>query len=258
MNWGMILENSLTYGPLGVVFFVYIKSNFKKQEELIRMSSEKEHQSQQNYQKLLDTVITSSDKNIQKLETAVGRLSDNIEKSNKFYDMALDDISDAILKVKENCGVNCNQLFSAIYEERGVPKITACQLMEHIIENKILESVVDISTNIDENGFSKVENVEQLKDNIIRILCRRKNELVEMITRLNIKDKDEQLRNDFILDLQNIHSVLMTKIKEKVISQLSVASFQDDKNYKRLKGSIKNVVFTYREDLIKLLHDIFK
>lgn len=258
MDWIKILDNLLVYGPLGVIFYVYIRTNFKRQNSMMESQTVKEKASRDNYEKLLNVVIEANSTQIARLESAIERLSDSLEKSNRFYDMALGDISTSVSSIKESCNINCSQLFTAIYEERGLPKTVFKKEVDQIITNKVLESILDIVTNIDANGFNKEENIIQLKDNIVRIVNKRRNEALEEITNKDIRANDEEDRDDFIQAEEKIYLEFKEAMHERILKNITSETLAGDRNYKRLKGTIKNLIFSYEDDVLKILNNIFR
>jgi len=252
--WSKILENLIVYGPLGIVFYIYIQENFKRQESILKAQSEKDTKNQDNYQLLLDTIIKSSNDNISKLEVTIDKLSTNIEKANKFYDMALGDISDSISKMKEECGRNCSNVLLSIKDEKVLSDKLFMIIVEDKIKEKSLQAIVDISTNIDENGFYQKENVIFLKNNIIRILEKRRNEALEDICKQRYEGLKKQ---QFLEQGEYIYNQYLERMKNEVILQITQESLASDNNYKRLKSSIKNIIFSYSEDICKTLNNIF-
>ncbi len=250
-----MLKSLSIYGPLGVVFFIYIKENFKRQSEMIRVQSEKELKNQENYQQLLNTVINTSNENIKRLEGGLDKLSSSIDKANKFYDLGLEDISESILKIKDNCNTNYSQLFTSIYEEKGLPKSVFGKMLSDISIMKVYQSIIDITTTIDSNGFDNEENVCLLKDNLIRIIEKRRHEALDEISKLNFDQETLKKISDECHILYVNH---LAEFKERIINTISPSILASDKNYKRLKSTIKNLVFAYLDDLIKMQNDLLR
>lgn len=253
--WEQIFKSLSVYGPLGIVFFFYIKENFKRQSEIMKLQSEKESKNQENYQQLLNTVINTSNENIKKLEATFEKLSTSIEKSNNLHVMSLEDIDSTIVQIKDNCNTNCGQLFTALYEEKGMPKHMFLKVLNNISVIKVYQSVIDITTTIDNNGFETEENICLLKDNLIRIIEKRRHETLDEISKIVY---DNEVVNVLCEQCGLLYKQHITDFKSKILNNINVQTLSTDKNYKRLKSTIKNMIFAYLDDLIKLQNDLLR
>jgi hypothetical protein len=255
LSWTKILDILLNYGPLGIAFYIFLSTQSKREERHQEIQSQKESQHQQIYQQLLDTVINNNDKAISKLESSLIKLSETLEKQSRFYDMSLSDISVSILRIKESCAVNCGQILTSLYDERGLSKSIYKDRVEDIIIKKVYQSVIDISTTIDANGFDTESAISLLKENIKRTLDKRHNEIYAELEKLEYDMEKKIEINDTI---EATYKDFCQKLTDKVFDSLNPEFLDEDKNYKKFKSIFKNIVFSYLDDLMKNTSNILR
>lgn len=255
MSWVKILDALINYGPLGIAFVVFLYSQAKREERHQEAQAKKESQHQQIYQQLLDTVIHNNETAISKLESSMIKLSETLEKQSRFYDMSLSDISLSMLRIKEGCALNCGQILTSLYDERGLSKHLYKSRVEDIIVKRIYQAVIDISTTIDANGFETEGSITLLKENMIRILEKRHNEIYSEIGSLEF---DEEKKLEISDAIESTYSGFIFRVGSKVFESLSPDHLSEDKNYKKFKSIFKNIVFSYLDDLMKITGTILR
>jgi len=202
---------------------------------------------------LTNNLITSSKESISELRLAILDLTKNIEKMAKTYELAIEDIAEEISKLREKYIEVTAQLSVLVYDERVLSDNAFYEIAKKIIDICIYKSLIDAYTEIDQNGFESQDRILLLKDNIIRIFDRRRNEGKAEILALNYnKDKIDNFCNLG----EEIYLNNKEKIQDDILQNIDKIKLCNDKNYKNLKNLISNILFRYRDEVITLLKEV--
>lgn len=237
--WIKILDVLLNYGFLGVAAFVLIK-NYQK----------KEQQNQKNFQMLIDNVLSANKENLKELKKSFDDLSINITKLSNSYNLILEDLTDEIRNLREKYIEVSTQLSDMIYDKNKLSHTAFGEVVSRISINISYKILIDCYAVIDQNGFNNEKMVDLLKDNILRILDRRKNEGIVIIKSLNYNQEEI---NSFIKESEEVYSTFKINIENEIINKINIEDLALDKNYNRLKTLIKNEIFSYTDNIISLV-----
>jgi hypothetical protein len=254
MGWELILKTLLEYSVLGVIAFIYLREKTQKEAKLIETQTEKELKQQENFQQLLSSVLNSNKESMTDLKLSIKELGETIQSTIKKYDQNLNSFNEQICTIKENCSINCGQVFTAIYEERGVPKSICYELSYQYLRSSTLDCLLDMKTVIDDNGFETDENITTLTNSLFKMFETRHNEFETRVSSIVVHN----------LNISNVTSKINIIYKEteqklkELLNTVTLDKLKSDKNYRKFKTDLKNIVLKYLEDSIKILNTILR
>lgn len=229
-----IFKTLLQYGFLGIVAYTYINNNNKNNQA-----------NREQFDTLIKKVIESN--NTEKLEKAISKLENTIEKSSKFYDNSISDITTELAKLREDYKSISSQTVECFLDEKILSKSNFVTLYKMLILKHIHQSINDITYKIDQNGFDTELGITLLKENVTRIIDRRKSEMLLILNQCNYReDKINKLKNN--IDLY--YSVTISKIEEEILNVITTEDFKNDKNYKRVKQLFQNKLFELSDKIL--------
>jgi len=254
MGWELILKALVEYSVLGIIAFIYLREKTQKEAKSIEMQTEKELKQQENFQRLLSSVLESNKESMNDLKLSIKELGETIQSTIKKYDQNLNSFNDQVSTIKENCSINCGQVFTAIYEERGVPKSICYELSYQYLKNSILDCLLDMKTVIDDNGFETEENINTLTNSLSKMFETRHNEFETRISSMVVHN----LNMENIVDkIDFVYTETSQKLRDLLVC-VTLDKLKSDKNYRKFKTDIKNIILKYSEDSIKILNTILR
>jgi len=148
-----ILEMIGEYGVLGGIAYIFLKENHKRQKNIMNLQNERELQHQQNFQQLLENVLQSNDNSLVELKLSIKELSNAVREMSEYNTMKQSQMYGKIDEIKDNCAINCGQVLTGIYEEKGIPKPVAYELSHSFLLMSVYQAIADIDSIINEKGF---------------------------------------------------------------------------------------------------------
>jgi len=236
LNYQEIFKTLLQYGFLGILAYVYIDNNKKVSRD-----------NRSQFSSLIQQILDNDTKKFEKIDTSINALAQTIEKSNRFYDSILSDITTELSKQREDYKSISSQTVECFLDERILSKSNFIALYKMLILKHIHQSINDIVYKIDQNGFDNELAVTLLKENVMRIIERRKSEMLLVLNQCNYReDKINKLKNNIEL----YYSITIDKIKEEVFKEVNIDDFKNDKNYKRIKQVFQNKMFELSDKIL--------
>ncbi len=244
-----ILETITGYGALGVIAYILLKENQKRQNVIMKTHSERELQYQQNFQQLLESVLRSNENSLVDLKLSIKELSEAVREMSEINMLTQSQLHKKIDEIKEGCSINCSQVLTGIYEEKGIPKTLAYELTHSFLLMSVYQAIVDIESIMDANGFDREQTVAIMKDSVIRVFERRFNELKIRIGSLSYKE------NSVLETISNLEKIFIES-NDKIsiyMGSVNVDTLTGDKNYKNLKTVLRNILFDFSDNATKIL-----
>lgn len=230
--WETVINILSNYGALGAITLMFLYGNHRR-----------DVQQQESFKMLLDTVLNNHKESILDLKLAIRELIES-SKSNKL------ELQDKINSMKQSCDINCGQILTSLYEEKGVSKAIAYELGHTFLLCSTYQAVVDMDSTIDANGFDTEEALILLNQSIVRIFERRFNELKIRISSIPYKKENVEK----VIDALERLSIIYIDSLDKSIVSMTLEKFKEDKNYRKIKINLRNIVFDFSDNATKVLN----
>lgn len=230
--WNTVIDILANYGALGAVALMFLYGNYRR-----------DTQQQESFKILLDTVLENHKESMKDLKMVVRELTDDIRLSKIEF-------REGVLSIKKTCDLSSAQILTSLYEEKGISKLTAYEMSHTLLLSSCYQAIVDMDGTIDSNGFDTPESVILLSQSIVRIFERRFNELKIRISSLSYDSDKIGMSIESIEGLANIVIESLCMYMEKV----TIDTLRADKNYRKLKIGLRNIVFGFSDDATKILN----
>lgn len=236
LNYQEIFKTLLQYGFLGIVAYAYIDNNKKVSRD-----------NRSQFSSLIQQILDNDTKKFEKIDISINSLVQTIERANRFYDSSLSDIATELSKQREDYKSISSQTVECFLDEKILSKSNFTTLYKMLVLKHIHQTINDISYKIDQNGFDTELAISLLKENVLRILDRRKSEMLLILNQCNYReDKILKLKNN----IEIYYSMTIQKIEGEVFKELIVEELITDKNYKRTKQLFQNKLFELSDKIL--------
>jgi len=204
---------------------------------------------------LTNNLIASNQSNIVELRQSIDKLSDNLLKMSKSYEMTLEDITEEVAKLREKYNETTSILSNIIYEEKSLSPHAFETMSKLICTNGVSMAYIQICGIIDANGFDKPKRIELLKEEILHSLERNKLETKGKISDLNFS---EDRKKYFCKHEETLYKKYIEEIKKDIVDEICIEDLKNDYNYVRLKTLIRNKMCAYQDNLLELIQKTVK
>lgn len=230
-------KNIMQYGVLGIIAHYYLESNKARDEA-----------KEKHYTALMSSVLEGNKTEINNNTIATKELAETIKKSNKYYDSTITDIVRELNDLKTEYRNISTQTVECFLDDKALSKSNFVSFYKMMTVKHIYQIIIDIYNIVDQNGFDSDKALSLLKENTNRIIERRKSELLLKLKEINYNDsKLDRIKNN----IEIYFDTYLDKLNERVFNNLNVSELKTDKNYKRLKQSIKNNMFGLSDTILQ-------